>query len=268
MNYEMKYAPKRGQKRSFYNSNLGNSRTITYSIPPSIQYAGVRSARLPAPAARRGFAPVQPRGVGLRGETKAVDFATTVTTIPLNAAAGNAATLNLVQAGSSFFNRIGRKIAMQSLYFNADFIAAIAPALNQEYIRVMIVYDCQTNGASPIWSDVVQATTQNNATSSLVKDGFNLNNRDRFKILLDQRFLMPALLVATGATDGGLSPTMNEMKIQEFRKLGNLETQYGADSAPAVIGDVRTGGVFLMVQGDVGGQWNISWTCRIRYTDN
>lgn len=237
------------------------------NIPPSVQYAGGGPRRFPAPmAGRRGFAPVQPRGAGIRGETKAIDFPTTSSGFVLNAAAGNIACLNLVQAGSSFFNRIGRKIAMQSLYFNG-FINGAANDVADEYLRVMVVYDCQTNGATPVWSDVVQATTQNNAQSSLTLDGFNLNNRDRFKIILDKRFHTAPTGGAIN-TNENFSPTASEMTIQEFRKLGNLETQYGADSSPAVIGDVRTGALFLLMQGTTGGQWNLTWTARLRYTDN
>lgn len=225
-----------------------------------------------APAASRGFVPLAQwhQGRGIRGETKSVDYAATTSTIALNAAIATTG-LNFVQAGSSFFNRIGRKIAMQSLYFNG-FITGVSDGANytQEYLRVIIVYDAQTNGALPIWSDIVQSTTQNAASSSLTLDGFNLNNRDRFKILLDKRFAMPSQNVVSAAANlpSVPVPTMCEMMIQEFRKLNNLETQYKADSSPAVIGDVATGGVFIAFQGTVGGQWNINWTTRIRYTDN
>lgn len=220
-----------------------------------------------------GFVPLKSwhQGLEIRGETKSVDFPTTQSSFPLNAATGNLACLNLISAGSSFFNRIGRKIALQSIYLNGDIQSGTDPAVSlaQEYLRIIVVYDAQTNGATPVWSDVVQATTQANVTSSLARDGFNLNNRDRFKIIINKRFITPETTAAgINATGGAVTPTMNEYTIQEYRKLNNMETQYKADSSPAVIGDVATGGLFLLVQGSTGGQWLLNWTCRIRYTDN
>lgn len=254
-------------------------KTVTYKGKKPTAADRAKAARAAAyssnraPMASRGFTPLAAmhRGRGILGETKSTDFPTTSSIFLLNAASGNLACLNLIQAGSSFFNRIGRKVALKNIYLNG-FIASVsspAASLAQEYLRIIVVYDAQTNGATPVWSDVVQATTQNNATSSLTLDGFNLNNRDRFKILIDKRFTMPATTAAGAPSDGGVpAPTMCEAQVQEFRKLNNIETQYKADSSPAVIGDVATGGIFILSQGTTGGQWDFNWTARVRYTDN
>jgi len=246
-----------------------NRKATAYSRSKAARSVAHRSAR--GPKASHGFTPLASwkRGKGIKGETKAVDLATATynfTTTTSTAGVG----LNFMSAGSSFFNRIGRKVAMQSLYVNG-LLGAINPALAavDEYVRMIVVYDAQTNGVAPTWAQVVQAYTQAGASSNLVTDGVNLDYRDRFRIILDKRILLPGAIVTTGAMVApGPFPTSCELTIQEFRKLNNLETQFKADSSPGVIGDIATGGLFFLVQGSIGGQYAFTGTFRLRYTDN
>ena len=54
--------------------------------------------------------------------------------------------LNLVQSGAGFYNRIGRRIEMKSLHLTG-LIHSTGKQADQDYCRLLVVYDRQTNGA-------------------------------------------------------------------------------------------------------------------------
>nr|WAE42151.1 MAG: capsid protein [Cressdnaviricota sp.] len=200
-------------------------------------------------------------GRGVRGEVKGVDYPVTSTSFTLNSAVA-ALPLNLTIAGSGYNQHIGNRIAMKSLQFTG----AINTTGDQaEWLRVLIFYDKQTNGAAPIYSDVINSLTQAGASSSLANDYFNLQNRDRFQILRDHKYYM------NSTTNGnGLSvetPTMKELMIEDFIPLKNLETCY-VTAPNGAIGDVKTGGLFVIFQGSVGALATLNWSARLRFEDN
>jgi len=163
---------------------------------------------------------------------------------------GAIAVLNTIRAGSSFFNRIGRKINLKSLRCNF-YVAPIRAQNAIDYVRIMLIYDKQANGAFPTIADIIQSTDQAGTNSTTNMSNANLNNRDRFKILRDQRITLAAVaagppLQPTNMFDQ-VSPNTN---IEWFVKLGGMETQFRADSAPAVIGDIATGALLLVTLGD------------------
>lgn len=184
-------------------------------------------------------------------EIKSLDLAAnnyTLTNVPV------VTPLNLIRAGSSYFNRIGRKINMKSIALKG-FILNINGIANDDIdqIRVSIVYDRQTNGALPIYADIFQDTDQAGTNTTNVTSNINLNNRDRFVILRETRIHCPPTIVTVPATVSSKQEFsdergMNAGIVNWYVKL-NLETQYRADSAPAVIGDVATGGLFLVTTG-------------------
>jgi len=207
------------------------------------------------------------RGRGLRGETKSVDL------IPNDYACTNVGTvtaLNLVRTGSTFTNRIGRKIAMQSLYITGRFTPQdVTMASTASFVRVVVVYDSQTNGALPAWADVIKSYDQSTSSSSTVFDHFNLDNRDRFKVVIDERLAVPATS-ATGVGNNVPSPNACELKFHRYVSLKNLETQFKADSSPAVIGDISSGSLIMLTfsDGDPDTSWNLEAGIRLRFTDN
>ena len=150
--------------------------------------------------------------------------------------AGSIAALNLIQAGSSFFNRIGRRIEMKSLQLNLQ-INPIPPTANEFYpsqtIRLLIVYDSQTNGAFPAISDILQSTSQAGVNQTSNYALLNLNNRDRFTIIRDIKLVTPGYntdanndITFTGTADQLNWRTM----IDDYtKKCAGCITQYKAD---------------------------------------
>lgn len=204
--------------------------------------------------------------IGNFPEIKAVDFPVANTTFPT---AGTIACLNLIQAGSSYFNRIGRKIELKSFTIRGN-IFTNATTTAYTFARMILFYDRQTNGAFPAVADLIQTTDQTGANTTTSWSGINMNYRDRFLILRDMVFSMPSETDTAGSiTAEGLADTSREnWVIKAHVKLKNLITQYRADSSPAVIGDIATGGLYLLFIGSTADKWGVAWEGRLRYGDN
>jgi len=159
--------------------------------------------------------------------------------------------LNGIQEGSSFYNRIGRRINMKTLYLNGIVLRNGSNAANEEedYCRIMIIYDRQPNGAFPTLADVLTDYDNAGATTSNALSGLNMNNKERFLVMSDLRCYLPALGingVNNSFTTLTPDPEREPFIYKKFIKLNNLETHYKASSNPAVVGDQATGSLFLL----------------------
>jgi len=181
--------------------------------------------------------------------------------------------LNLVTIGSSAWNRVGRKISMKSLRIRgfigrtSNNVSTVPP----QFSRMAVVYDKQPNGALPTISDLYldQASQSGDSSFSGVTSGVNMNNRDRFEILWDWDASFPPCNTST-ATQGVITATNDDYRLNTFIKLKNRETHYRADSATAVIGDIATGSLFLVGFGQLTAgtePWNMNISARLRYSD-
>lgn len=194
-------------------------------------------------------------------------------TLALNTT-GTVTAINLIQVGSSMFNRIGRKIEMRSIRISGQlFTATVTRAtVVPDYARVLIIYDRQTNGAFPTVSDILQDTDQAGTNTTEAFSGLNMNNRERFVTIMDKRFTIPQATATAGVlTNVFPQNEMYPIKIDEFRRLRGLTTHYKADSNPAVIGDVSTGGLYAVsiAQTQAAGTelFSFQFNCRLKYVD-
>jgi len=226
----------------------------------------------------------QPAFRSLKGEVKSLDVGSATAVAPGGTPltvnqTGLIGAINLVTAGSFFFNRVGRKIEMRSVELSYQITTLTATLTTpQDWLRIMIVYDRQTNGAYPAISDVLQDTDSAGANTSGVSAGLNLNNRDRFLVVYDDRTQLPAMTNTAGVVSnafpnsfGGRNGTSTGFgNVHIFRKFkGGLVAHFKADSTPAVIGDVATGGLYVITLGTQAvGNYSITpWKFRVRYTD-
>jgi len=180
--------------------------------------------------------------------------------------------LNLVRAGSSFCNRIGRKINMMSVRMRG-WINPIRTITLSDVARILIIYDRQANGANPTLQSLLQTTDQAAGNTTTILSGINLNNRDRFVILRDEMIVLPSQTVTAGAitTPGWVDPVSHTFEHDWYVKMGGLSTQFGADSAPAVIGDITTGALFMVTAGlnAAGAEgYQLTAEVRLRYLDD
>lgn len=161
--------------------------------------------------------------------------------------------LNGIQEGSSFYNRIGRKIAMKSLHFTGYIHRGGGFGGEQgDFIRWMLIYDRQANGALPTAADLLTNYDQQGTTLSNALSGLNLNNADRFVVLRDKRIYTAqrqkvTLSAPTDTVYGaGFINYQNDWTINEFVDLKGLEVHYKSSTNPSDIGDIATGALYFV----------------------
>jgi len=214
--------------------------------------AAARSGRRQASYASNRLVAV-PRGVPMyavgrsqlaRGEVKFFDVAPTIPSVagpygfqtitapptgaePVTPFAG-ITEINCVPQGATSYNRIGTKILMKSIMFNATIFLGGSVPTHGVY-RYMIVYDHQPNGAFPGIADLI---SQNISTAPTMFSSINMSNRSRFIVLRDR--------VGNLDVDGGNGAIVH---VKEFIKT-KLETQYRTNTG--TIGDITTGAVYFI----------------------
>lgn len=202
-----------------------------------------------APARTGGFFGVRRRQ--LMGERKVID----VDPGNLNVTSTGTVTLiNGVATGTDFTDRVGRKIVMKSVYVRGIIFPDDFSTLNS-LARIMIVYDMQANGVAPAITDILKSAS---SVSQL-----NLNNRDRFKIIMDKQWVLGAIdNTATQSVAG--SPTVHALK--KFTRL-NHETLFNGTTA--AIGSIATGALFLVTIGTqaAGAAATTTISTRVRFED-
>jgi len=249
-------------------------RTLSYSRRGrSAMYSrrsAARSLQLRAYRGAQAFRSLQSAPRHSTAEVKSVDTVSgdaAGIALPLNTSFTRTA-MNLLQEGSGFYNRIGRRIEMQSLHLTGLIHQTGTVTTQDDYGRILVVYDRQTNGAMPPFSTIMSDYDQAGSSATTVFSGLNPDQRERFVILADIRLALPATTSAglSGAVDG-VNTTFN---INRFIKLRNLNTHYQNSSQPSVIGDISTGGLYIvtcgaLASGDEGWQFQAKW--RLRYKD-
>jgi len=163
--------------------------------------------------------------------------------------------LNGIATGTDFTDRIGRKVALKSLYMRWN-LTAEDQTVTDNLARILIVYDNQTNGAAPIIGDILKSS---NPLSQL-----NLNNRDRFKILYDKTIQMAfAANTATQAVSFG----QNAYCGKKFKSLRNTEMIFGGTAA--TVASIQTGSIYLVTIGSAvsPASSSLGFSTRIRFVD-
>jgi len=212
------------------------------------------------------------------GEIKSLDFcsptitATTLAPFTLNNTP-QIVVINPITIGSSMWNRIGRKISMKSIHLTGSFDPIVGNGTDiTTSCRLMLVYDKQTNGALPSYDDMFRdqyngPTDTNSSGANNFLAGINLNNRDRFEVIFDKRFILPPINLGE---PGIVTCTPDLAAFSYFANLKNREVHFKADSSTGVIGDISTGGLYIVTVADAtnGNQsWGLWLKGRLRYSD-
>ena len=155
--------------------------------------------------------------------------------------------LNGLQLGTGAYQRIGNKVTMKSLYWSVAFglnslevDPTVDAAVNNVPVRMMIVYDKQTNGVLPAVGDLLSGFTGlGNATARTidVNSPNNLNNRDRFIVLADKRFILQT---------GGPSSRY----IKKYKRL-NTSVAYKSGATVGDVSDITSGGLYFLAYRDL-----------------
>lgn len=190
---------------------------------------------------------------GPRQEQKFVDVAAAAYNADTT---GSVTLLNGVAQGDDFNNRIGRQatwksVSIRGILYNVD------QTTNNAACRLLVVWDNSPNsGSAPAITDFLVAST---ATTHN-----NLNNRHRFKTLIDEYHCLGTFSnVATQSYVAG--PGVKE--INRFLRLPDAVTVFSGTGA--TVGSIQSGAIWLVTIGDqgagLGGQFSV--TTRCRFTD-
>jgi len=177
--------------------------------------------------------------------------------------------LNGLALGTGATNRIGCKIAMKSIYYSINigmkWTDADATANTSAVpCRFMILYDKQSNGVAPAYTDVLSAFVGlNNTTPRAIDTNSpnNLNNRDRFIVITDKRFV-----ISNNGTGG--------RNFKKYKRL-NTSVTYKSGSTTGNISDITSGSLYLYAfcdrdfnaVSDTESRMYISGDIRLRFTD-
>lgn len=197
----------------------------------------------------RGF------GVGMRHrgtELKVIDSGTVA--IAAATTAGALFLVNGVSTGTDYTNRIGRKILMRSILFRCLIEPNSSFSQNTgDVIRLMLVYDTQSNSATPNVTDILN--------SANYLEPSNLNNRDRFLILMDKFYAVNPSTYTAGALTNG-NPV--NLVCKKYKKIYK-ETVFSGTGATSA--SIQSGALYLLVINQTNQVTNYSWNCRIRFED-
>lgn len=181
--------------------------------------------------------PLLPRTSVRRGtERKFVD----VTSAYSTTTAGQIVLVNGIATGTDFTNRVGREITIKSLYGRCTF----ADATQINMVRLMYVYDKQTNGVLPAITDIL--------SNASVYSPNNLNNRDRFVTLYDKVMVT--------------SPQGPEVVFDSVYRPMSTPTVYSGTAA--TIDTIATGAIYqiFIPVANIPANAFVSYT-RIRFSD-
>jgi len=169
-------------------------------------------------------------------------------------AAGQFSLLNGVATGTDYTSRIGRRICNKSLLYRL-IVFPIITASDQtgSVLRVILLWDMQTNAALPAVTDILN--------TSDVMSPMNLNNRDRFKIIKDQWFCMNAAAYTASVLTGG-SP--RPVCWSYYKKFAN-ETIFGG--VTNAVGSIQSGSMLSLIITSSNNLVAYQISSRVRFTD-
>lgn len=181
------------------------------------------------------------------GELKDITTTGATSLTLFNSGAGQLILLNGVARGAAATERVGRQIKMKSIYLR--YVCYPAPtSAGASPVRVMIVYDKQTNTVAPTALEIL--------TVDNVYSPNQLANSRRFVTLMDRVLAISTLGEAVGTI--------------EFYKKMNLDTQFNAVGNTGTVTDIQSGSIYMFVWGTAGIQTASllgGWTARIRFED-
>lgn len=200
--------------------------------------------------------------------------------------------VNLIQQGAGFYNRIGRKVKMDSLKlninlgsFNIPVVAGSNTGSVGNMVRMTVFWDRESGGVTPNWSNVFAQTSQQGTVTTNFRSGLRMTETERYLIIRDQIIDMnphagvsnyDVDVSAVGANDvtTATTATFTRKSISMFidlRKL-NLVTVFQSTSNPATVADIGDGVLYVAFRAVITNASNYvlletGSNARLRYVD-
>ncbi len=149
---------------------------------------------------------------------------------PISTAASFMLINDLIVQGTSPNERIGSVTCIKSISIRVCVTSGVGD-LNQCY-RMMLLWDKQPNGALAVTSDVLEGAGSWSSNSF-----FEMDSRDRFKILMNKQFSMGSL------------DSSDISKYYEFYSKANLNSIY-VNNTGGGIAQITSGALILMIIAD------------------
>lgn len=169
---------------------------------------------------------------------------------------GGITCLSQISIGDNFNNRLGRQIFNKSVHIHG-MLAPQSSISGPSYVRLLVLYDKQCRGSLPVMTDIF--------TTSTTMSSFNLNNQERFIILMDLKYVCGEVYHAIGAYS--YTNTNNTHLIDYTVNTNDIKTTYTGTNS--LIASVGTGGIFLITLGNkastTGAQFTIN--ARLRFSN-
>lgn len=210
--------------------------------------------------------------VARQGEKKGMDTDISATSIVSTTNTNaNAVVLNLVQQGAGSWNRIGKQITLKSLRLMGNVRSTMVPSatfgdVQQDYIRMIVVWDKQPSGAAIPSYDTIFGITDQSGTESCpdILCPLRYDNIGRFRVLRD-KVLIPELGVqGSGGSSNGVTAVCH---YDEYIKL-NTTTIFSGQTSPMSIADISTGALYVYFRGYYSTlNRSVDGVARLRYTD-
>ncbi len=138
--------------------------------------------------------------------------------------------------------RLGRKISLKSIHIRGQLLLASNATMTSAFdrARILVVLDYQSNGATIGTSQVLQTTDI---------DSFrNLENNSRFKVLMDETYVINASAAAgNGTTNATASSVIN---FEFHKKLKDIPIEYSG--ATAAISELRSNNIVIIGISEAG----------------
>lgn len=199
---------------------------------------------------------VYPRSYSRASSPEKKVINTTVTSVGCNTT-GTVTLLNGVATGTDFTDRVGRKIVNTVVQVRGFLIPDTTTAsTTTNCCRVLVIEDLQTNGVAPTIASIFHEAT---GTSFM-----NLNNRNRFRVLMDEQFVIGPINTTATTT---LSPCPSSHSINFYKKC-NIPTVFeGTDATVASISEGALWLVTLSNQPAGANDATFTFSSRVRFID-
>lgn len=203
----------------------------------------------------------------LSPEIKQIDSQAVITSFTAASGPPLAIQLNGIATGEGYYNRLGAKIEMQSLRITGYIDPyQTAPGL-PSYLRMVIVYDRQANGALPGYTDVFRSVFNSGGEESSGMSQLSHVNSSRFKIVYDKVIYGTGYTTVLMEGNNTTGPEgRNEFLLDLYVPLKGLQTIYKGTSANYT--DITSGGLTIFfIDNNETNKRRAHWTARLRYKD-
>lgn len=179
-------------------------------------------------------------------EKKGVD--TEINTGPVTtntASSANAFTLNTPQQGSGYWQRVGRKIHLESLRIKGSILNIFDQGLTvsgaSAVCRMVVVWDKQSSGG--LQFDGIFGHTNNLGTeSSDILDPISFDQMERFVILRDKVWECNPPSISNAEADDSLR---TNTYFDEYIDLKGKVTTFDNSTSPGAVADIASGAIYV-----------------------